>query len=330
MLPKSNLFLLNDRLVFRHNGKNDFTLNDIDSITNIGNSTKIDDPTTIGKFGVGFKAVYAYTNTPEIHSGEFDFKIIDMLIPENIGVEKRAQEGVTEFVFPFDNPSKVTAVAVEEIENTLKALNETAILFLRHIKTIQFILPNQDKGEISVHSNTANIKFIEEIDIKFNDAVNKTFWAKFGCKAPVYIDGDMKRYPVSIAYKLLNDDKGKYIVDSKLIGKVCIYFPTDQRSLLHFHINAPFASTVARDNIQYCQENEQLLDSLSDLLISSIYDFKKYKMLDYSVYEALPIQRDFDAQSRYKIFYTKVYDEFETSALFIDENGDYRAKSEIF
>lgn len=327
---KVEFILLNDRLVFRHNGKNDFTLNDIDSITNIGNSTKIDDPTTIGKFGVGFKAVYAYTNTPEIHSGEFDFKIIDMLIPENIGVEKRAQEGVTEFVFPFDNPSKVTAVAVEEIENTLKALNETAILFLRHIKTIQFILPNQDKGEISVHSNTANIKFIEEIDIKFNDAVNKTFWAKFGCKAPVYIDGDMKRYPVSIAYKLLNDDKGKYIVDSKLIGKVCIYFPTDQRSLLHFHINAPFASTVARDNIQYCQENEQLLDSLSDLLISSIYDFKKYKMLDYSVYEALPIQRDFDAQSRYKIFYTKVYDEFETSALFIDENGDYRAKSEIF
>lgn len=127
--------LYNDRLLFRHNGKKrDFILSDIDSITNIGNSTKSDDPTTIGQFGVGFKAVYAYTNTPEIHSGEYDFKIVDMLIPEDAGVEKRAQKGVTEFIFPFDNPNKAPDLAVLEISNTLKELNETAILFLQHMK----------------------------------------------------------------------------------------------------------------------------------------------------------------------------------------------------
>ena len=323
--------LYNDRLLFRHNGKKrDFILSDIDSITNIGNSTKSDDPTTIGQFGVGFKAVYAYTNTPEIHSGEYDFKIVEMLIPEDFGVEKRAKKGVTEFVFPFDNPNKKPDLAVTEISNTLKELNETAILFLQHIKNIQFTLPNGDQGKISFHSDVSGIKFIKAIDIGFNSHVERTLWAKFVSNASINTNGEVKRYPVSIAYKLLVDEDKKYVVDSGLVGKVCIYFPTDQKSLLHFHINAPFASTVARDNIQYCQENDQLLDYLADLLISSIYDFKKYKMLNYSVYVAMPIQQDFDTQSRYKIFYDKVFDEFESSALFVDENGEYKKKSEIY
>lgn len=323
--------LYNDKLLFRHNGKKrDFILSDIDSITNIANSTKSDDPTTIGQFGVGFKAVYAYTNTPEIHSGEYDFKIVDMLIPEDTGVEKRAKKGITEFVFPFDNPNKTPDIAVVEISNTLKELNETAILFLQHIKSIKFTLPNNDKGKISFVSDVTDIKFIKAIDIEFNGHGERTLWAKFISNASINTNAEVKRYPVSLAYKLLVDDNKKYVVDSGLVGKVCIYFPTDQKSLLHFHINAPFASTVARDNIQYCQENDQLLDYLADLLIGSIYDFRKAEMLNYSVYESLPLQRDFDSQSRYKIFYEKTYNEFETSALFVDENGDYKEKTEIY
>lgn len=327
--------LFKDRLVFTHNGENDFTLENIDSITKIGDSTKADDPTTIGKFGIGFKAVYAYTNTPEIHSGKFDFKIEEMFIPEDVGVEKRAKEGTTEFIFPFDNPNKAPDVAVKEIEDALKALDETAILFLRRIKLIRFTLPNQYEKEISVHSNTTSVNFIEEIDIKSNrdSNVKKTFWAKFESRVSIDIEGDKKQYPVSLAYKLKpNDETETYVVDSQLMGKVCIYFPTDINSILHFHINAPFASTVARDNIRYCEENEQLFNHLSDLFISSIYDLKKYKMLDYSAYEALPTKQESESymQGRFKIFYTKMFNEFEKSALFIDENGDYKTKEEIF
>lgn len=325
--------LFKDRLVFTHNGENDFTLENIDSITNVGDSTKADDSTTIGKFGVGFKAVYAYTNTPEIHSGKFDFKIEEMFIPEDEGVEKRAKEGMTEFIFPFDNPNKAPDVAVKEIEDALKVLDETAILFLRHIKLIRFTLSSRYEKEISVHSNTTSVNFLEEIDIKSNKASNvkKTFWAKFESRVSINVKGENKQYPVSLAYKLLTND-GTYVVDSKLMGKVCIYFPTDIKSILHFHINAPFASTVARDNIQYCEENEELFNRLSDLFISSIHDLKKYKMLDYSAYEALPIKQEFESymQDRFKSFYTKMFDEFEKSALFIDENGDYKTKEEIF
>lgn len=319
-----------EKLVFKHNGKKrDFTLEDIDSITNIGNSTKRDDPTTIGQFGVGFKAVYAYTDTPEIHSGEYDFKILDMLVPEDVGVEKRGRKGVTEFVFPFNNENKPSDKAVSEISDTLKSLDETSILFLNNIKRISFVLPNQEHGEISISSNLTDKKFIFAIDKQANEISTRTWWSKFSAKCPISVDGIMRSYSVSIAYKMLKTEE-RFSVDSSLIGKVCIYFPTDQKSLLHFHINAPFASTVARDNIQYCQENEMLIDTLSDLMVASLYDFRKSKMLDYSVYEALPLQRDFDQQSRYKVFYEKIYEEFETSALFVDEEGEYKEKTQIY
>ena len=50
-----------DHLEFDHNGtKRDFNIGDIDAITSIGNNVqKKNDPTSIGKFGVGFKAVFA-------------------------------------------------------------------------------------------------------------------------------------------------------------------------------------------------------------------------------------------------------------------------------
>ena len=47
--------LYKNGLVFKHNGQKQFTLEDVEAITNIGHGTKKDDPTTIGKFGVGFK-----------------------------------------------------------------------------------------------------------------------------------------------------------------------------------------------------------------------------------------------------------------------------------
>ena len=113
--------LSKDKLVFYHNGtKRDFIIEDIDSITSIGNnSLKRDDKTSIGKFGVGFKAVYTYTRTPEIHSGEFDFRIKDMFVPDGEGVKKVAQPGKTVFVFPFDHESKTPEQAVKEIQTGL-------------------------------------------------------------------------------------------------------------------------------------------------------------------------------------------------------------------
>jgi hypothetical protein len=56
-----------DRLEVRHDGR-PFTESDVRAICAVGSSTKPGDLTAIGRFGIGFKAVYAYTSTPRIHS----------------------------------------------------------------------------------------------------------------------------------------------------------------------------------------------------------------------------------------------------------------------
>lgn len=81
--------LFEDKVIFGHNGSRRFTvtdydtttedqkngnLGDINSIVSIGLSSKTD-KSTIGKFGVGFKAVFQYTATPHIYDPGVFFKI---------------------------------------------------------------------------------------------------------------------------------------------------------------------------------------------------------------------------------------------------------------
>ncbi|MCX8511441.1 MAG: hypothetical protein ORN83_06745, partial [Chthoniobacteraceae bacterium] len=138
--------LSHEAIDFQHDGSRLFELNDVDSITSIGVSTKRNDPTSIGKFGVGFKAVFAYTSTPEIHSGEYHFRIRDLVVPEPLPKAEGAAE--TYFHFPFNHPKKNSARAVEEIERGLRALADNTLLFLNHIREIEYVLPGREVGTL--------------------------------------------------------------------------------------------------------------------------------------------------------------------------------------
>ena len=87
--------LYRDRLIFKHNGKRHFSvsnpatedidtqngkLGDINSITAIANSNK-NNQSTIGKFGVGFKAVFLYTTTPIIYDPNVAFRLERYIVP---------------------------------------------------------------------------------------------------------------------------------------------------------------------------------------------------------------------------------------------------------
>jgi hypothetical protein len=105
---------------------------DINSITGIGNSSKENTQNKIGKFGVGFKAVFQYTDTPEIYDDAFKFKIEDLIVPTLIDHYYPDREpGETLFVLPFRSPQK----SFNEIRSRLESL-KNPILFLRHLKRI--------------------------------------------------------------------------------------------------------------------------------------------------------------------------------------------------
>ena len=121
--------LFEDRLELRHDGRA-FTEADVRGLCGVGKSGKSGDLTAIGKFGIGFKSVYAYTKSPRVHSAGEHFRIENYVRP--FPVEPLPFAG-TLFVFPFDHDTVPAAVAVREIAAALTAIQPRILLFLRSI-----------------------------------------------------------------------------------------------------------------------------------------------------------------------------------------------------
>lgn len=271
--------LYEDHLKVSHDGKRLFTLQDIDSITGIGQSTKKDDPTQIGKFGVGFKAVFAYTTQPQVRSGGHSFAITDLFVPEQI--PGRAPPGQTTFVFPFDRPDKPASQAREEVERGLQELDEKTLLFLNDISVITYELPNQTIGIIE---RTA----IDDSHIRIQKSEGESFvesnWLRLVGPTSV---GD-SRLKVGAAFSLeMSDSRGvaddaaeavsadapvrQWSVSPLKSGDVSIYFPAAREvSGLRFHIHAPFASTVARDSVRDDPGNLRLVSDIGALVVGEL------------------------------------------------------------
>ena len=313
-------FILSDSSVeFEHNGERLFSLRDIDSITSIGTSTKRDDPTRIGKFGVGFKAVFAYTNAPEIHSGDFHFRIRDLVVPEIINVERQlVSQRKTRFVFPFDSPKKPRSKAVDEIERGLLALGDNTLLFLAYIRKIEYSLPNGSIGTLERISHED--RRIEIRAEKPNGDNTISNWMCF--QKDVFIDdeeGKSKNCRIAIAYSLVKAVDKKGNSTWKIVpldhGQVSIYFTADKEtSNLRFHLHAPFASTVARDSVRDSQANDQLRDQIAKLVVESLTDIRDQGLLTVDFLAVLPNSAD-NLSAFYKPIRDKIIQAFNEEAL---------------
>ena len=176
--------LKDNELIFQHNGR-DFDFKDIEGITSIGQGTKKDDINKIGKFGVGFKAIFAYTNTPLIYSNQYNFSINDLVIP--IEIDKKNYDYPTTMIFPFDNKNKEPQIAYQEIKKGLSSIRDNTLLFLKNINKINY-----------EYENNLNQIMRDEIDNEKVSILNsatkeKTNWLRFCIRRnnsdsqPIYI-----------------------------------------------------------------------------------------------------------------------------------------------
>ena len=328
------VFILSEYSIeFEHNGKRLFSLKDVESITSIGNSTKRDDPTSIGKFGVGFKAVFAYTNTPEIQSGDFYFRIHDLVVPDISGVQHtNNSDRKTSFIFPFDNPKKSPEIAVNEIETGLQNLGDNTLLFLSHIRKIEYTFQDGSSGSLRrIDHNSGRI----EIHAKHPGGDETiSHWLHFQKVVEVNDeDGKAKTCRIAIAY-LLEQETGKNQENStwKIVavdggGQVSIFFPAEKEtSKLRFHLHAPFASTVARDSVRDCHANVQLRDHLAELAVESLTAIREQGMLGMSFLAVLPNPRDSLAKF-YEPIRLAIVNAFKSQALTPTRSGSH-AKAE--
>ena len=129
---------LNSQLLqLSHYGK-PFDDPDVRGICGIAESSK--DRTAIGRFGIGFKSVYAYTARPEVHSGDEDFAIESFVWPSAVPSIKRGSDE-TVIVLPLNS-----AAARVEIAAGLQRMGPGALLFLREIEDIEWHVEGGPSG----------------------------------------------------------------------------------------------------------------------------------------------------------------------------------------
>lgn len=310
-----------DCLYFDHNGtKRDFNLDDIDAITNVAwNENKQNDEDVIGKFGIGFKAVFLYTETPIIHSGEYHFKIIDKLIPTMEGVEEKPviENGSkwTKFELPFNGNQKTPEECYQEIEEALLRLNYESLLFLRNINRIE--ITSLDKNRVIAKKEDDFSLYGKIINIDIEGGESFGSWIRF-TKAFEYEEkGNIKKLPISIAYQFERgkDNELEYII-SKDPRKVYIFFPAENEdSHFRFFINGPFITSSARNALKTDDPiNINILKEVGQLCVDSFEQLKDKGYLNSSFLYLMPNSSD-NVPEKYKDVYNIIQEAFKTKEL---------------
>lgn len=323
--------LQEDRVEFEHNGDRLFSIEDVEAITGLGISTKKEDPTNIGKFGVGFKAVFAYTATPEISSGPFNFRIRDLVVPDTAGLGPRTLDGqATRFSFPFDNSRKPPETAYAEIEKNLRQLDESTLLFLGNIRKIEYLLSDTTLGFLERRETGKNRIEILVQHPEESEPVSEPYLL-FDKEVDVYDeDATLRHCRIAIAFGLEKTQKEEWQVKLLKKGQVCIYFPAEKEtSSLRFHLHAPFASTVARDSVRHCEANDDLRDQLATLIAESMTIIRDQGLLNVGFLAVLPNEKD-NIPQFYKPIMDRLIEAFQNEKLTPMKQGGHAAADGIF
>lgn len=343
----AKFILTSEGLIFIHNGSVGFTISNpdteeldtlekrlghINSITSVNNSNKNKNTSTIGKFGVGFKSVFQYTNTPHIYDPKFKFKIERFFVPQLLEHDhNERKEHETLFYFPFDLPSK-SKVALNDISIKLKSLVHP-VLFLNNLKEVIWKTP-KETGKYTktiIEEKQHGETICQLIDLV--DGVSKKQLWLFSKQ----LDEGSHKY--SVGFFL---DKNKKLDSSKLYSAFC-FFPTKEHTNLKFIIQAPFLLTDSREGIKAGESwNKKLISKLSILAAESFSILKiigienESFLIDDNIINIVPYKtKAFSALNdinkiSFLPFYSEIKNKFQSEKLLPAKNNDYSVKSLSF
>lgn len=282
--------LSRERLVFRHNG-NPFTVTmppdetgNVNAITAFGNSNKTGNTNKIGKFGLGFKAVFKYSDTPVIYDRDFCFRIEKRIIPELVEpippeFESDRSSGQTAFEFPFN--ANVIETAASDIETKLAGLVRP-MLFLNSLRRIHVATATQRWNYAletePLRADQSTSVFEKVICEKAtNDAVEQEHFLKASRNLE-------KGLSCSVAFAM----SGDWEKPIPCPGPVYCFFPTRDDYWLKFLVHAPFLVTINRGNLQENNDhNSHLINALGHLAAESIVFLR-----DWGIKRGIPIIDD--------------------------------------
>ena len=287
--------LSGDALTFEHNGR-PFDKDDVEAITDIGEGTKAEDNDKIGRFGIGFKAVFGYTETPRIWSPTYAFEISEMVLPSKLPADATLGSR-TRFEFPFNSGKKPCPQAFSEVRDGLEEISENTLLFLSHIEEIQWQIDGGQEGcLLRIPHSDHHIEILREID---GQSTESSHFLRLN--EPV--EGLEFQY-AAIAFELEplarnnpSDARPSFARQFRIApanhGHVAVYFTAaKETSNLRFHLHAPFVPELSRSSIKDTPTNEPLFRQLAGLAARSLPTIRDLGLLDRQFLAVLPNSYD--------------------------------------
>lgn len=343
--------LHHDKIVFIHNGGKHFTISpvesaeedrkngkgnygDVNAITAIGASSKSKYENKIGKFGIGFKSVFTYTESPEIYDDNYCFAIERLVVPKLIEEDYPGRKnGETVFSLPLNATEKTAADSFSEIRDKLENLVYPNLL-LNNLKVISFdVIDAQDceasgtyEKEVEDKQKFGNTRaekvcytFIKQVGVAQEES-SEDFW--------FFTRSSEEGYSYSVGFFMKN---GRL----KQIKKPAFcFFATKQVTNLNFVIHAPFLLSDSREGIKAGEKhNRDMVDRLADLAADALVYLRDIgeangeKLIDDGIVDIVPIDSGVFSKVgnsediSFKPFYDKMLKKLQTERLIPTGSG---------
>ncbi len=317
-----------DRLEFRHCGR-PFDEADVKGICGLVSSTARGDANRIGNFGIGFKSVYAYTTTPEVHSGDEHFVVRNYVLPSPTNSHD-VDDGITLFVFRFDREDVIPMAAFGEIADRLAKLERETLLFLECINEIQWTIEGHPSGHYTRQIRKRGKGYrIVQLVMKQAEQLNESPFLVFDASPDASANER-----IAVAF-LLNESPNAnalgYLVSPLHSSPLSVFFPTKIETKLKFLVHGPYRTTPTRETIHEDNpQNRELIERSVELLITALNQSRELRLLTPAFLECLPLREtDFSDRVFFKPFFSKVKETLQLEPLLPTDRGGFASANQV-
>jgi len=332
--------LSENNLVIEHNGE-PFREQHVKAISYFGKSTSRDDLVKTGRFGIGFKSVFALTAAPIIISGEEHFEIFGLYRLREHPYPDGFSRHQTRIVLPFNHESEQpdfveelvsSEKAYEQISGCLTTLSMDTLLFTRNIREIRWEIGERAGHYLREDNRDDNARLTTIMD---EAQVNR--YLVFS-KIPEW--ENQKHKAVEIAFEMNEQGQLSPIDNDSLY----VLFPTEEKTGLRFILNGPYRTNPARETISKTDDfNVHLMEVTCELMKELLPKLRERGFLTPQFLSVLPNATDqlthrhnWRESSRHKLrgFYTPLHDtivdQFRHEKLTPTRQGGHAAASGLY
>ncbi len=318
-----NIRLYPDRVEYCHNGTVPFSISDpelegtqaerghLNAITSIGASTK-GGGNAIGKFGIGFKSVFRYTDRPHIEDDNFCFEIQDYIVPIKAErTQNKRKKGETIFLFPLKEAGKDYPDILHKLQSLYRPL-----LFLSHLRRIHWEADGESGNyELSIAREcTVGENHYDFVSLtrETNNQSESFHYHRYKNGCSIAVSANEQGEPQPLPYE----------------ENIFCFFPTKVRNPFPFMVHAPFLLTDNREGIKFHEKwNKEQILHLGEMAGDVLEHLAKERCLGDHLFEIIPTDKNefFDKNGEHPLapIYTAIAERLKKASVFLTDDGEY-------